>query len=206
MFSTLHSTQSRDLQRPNSAKTSLRRHTASRQTHVGYFVYLSRIIAGLGIPSKERLLPRIWRVSLAALLLAICSVAVALLSLYHPKPEIEPSGVANDFSRLNRTTVHAIVHPTTEEQIRDAVQEAAAKGLKVAIAGKRHSMGGQTLYPDAIALDMLAYNKIVSLDDANKILTVQSGATWSDIQEFLNPRGLAVFSMQGPTCSRWVAR
>ncbi len=142
---------------------------------------------------------KIWRFSLAALLLAICCIAVSLLSpLYHPKPDTEPSGVENDFSRLNRTTVHAIIRPTTEEQIRDAVQEAAAKGLKVAIAGKRHSMGGQTLYPDAIALDMLGFNKIVSLDDANKILTVQSGATWSDIQEFLNPRGLAVSSMQGP--------
>jgi decaprenylphospho-beta-D-ribofuranose 2-oxidase len=94
--------------------------------------------------------------------------------------------------------MHEVIRPTTEEQIRDAIQGAAAKGLKVAIAGKRHSMGGQTLYPDAIALDMLAFNKIVSLDDASKILTVQSGGTWSDIQRFLNPRGLAVFSMQGP--------
>jgi decaprenylphospho-beta-D-ribofuranose 2-oxidase len=143
--------------------------------------------------------PKIWRFSFALLLLAICCVAIALLApLYHAKPDTEPSDVANDFSRLNRTTVHAIIRPTTEEQIRDAVLEAAVKGLKVAIAGKRHSMGGQTLYPNAIALDMLAFNKIVSLDDATKILTVQSGVTWSDIQEFLNPRGMAVFSMQGP--------
>ena len=104
----------------------------------------------------------------------------------------------NDFSRLNSTLVHEVIRPTTEEQIRDAIQEAAAKGLKVAIAGKRHSMGGQTLYPDAIALDMLAFNRIVSLNDASKNTTVQSGATWSDIQRFFNPRGLAVFSMQGP--------
>lgn len=76
--------------------------------------------------------------------------------------------------------------------------EAVAKHEKVTIAGKRHSMGGQTIYPDSVALDMLQFNKIISLDEGNKILTVQSGATWNSIQEFLNPKGLAVLSMQGP--------
>jgi decaprenylphospho-beta-D-ribofuranose 2-oxidase len=142
---------------------------------------------------------RIGRLTFGILFFAAICVAVALLSpFYHPTPPIEPSGVANDFSRLHPTAVREVIRPTTEEQVRDAIQGAAAQGLKVAIAGKRHSMGGQTLFPNAIALDMLAFNKIVSLDDASKILTVQSGATWSDIQRFLNPRGLAVLSMQGP--------
>ena len=80
----------------------------------------------------------------------------------------------------------------------NAVLRAAASGAKVTIAGKRHSMGGQTLYPDAIAIDMLRFSKkILSLDETNKILVVQSGATWRDIQQFLNPHGLAVLTMQG---------
>jgi len=45
---------------------------------------------------------------------------------------------------------------------------------------------------------MLRFNKILSLDETSNILTVQSGATWSDIQQFLNPHGLAVLAMQGP--------
>ncbi len=75
---------------------------------------------------------------------------------------------------------------------------AVAEGSKVTIAGKRHSMGGQTVYAGAVALDMLQFNKILSLDEENRMLTVQSGTTWSSIQEFLNPHGLAVLSMQGP--------
>jgi decaprenylphospho-beta-D-ribofuranose 2-oxidase len=59
-------------------------------------------------------------------------------------------------------------------------------------------MGGQTIYKGAVALDMLHFNKILSLDEPNKILVVQSGATWSSIQEYLNPHGLAVLAMQGP--------
>jgi len=139
------------------------------------------------------------RASLAVLVAAIGWIVVALLiPLYHPTPPDDPSDIVNDVARLNRTAVREVIQPTSEDEIRNAVLRAAASGVKVTIGGKRHSMGGQTLYPDAIALDMLRFNKILSLDETNKILIVQSGATWSDIQQFLNPHGLAVLVMQGP--------
>lgn len=128
-----------------------------------------------------------------------CWVSIAFLhSLNHPSPPPDAPDVVNDVARLNRAVVRKVVGPTNEKEIRDAVLEAVAKGEKIAIAGKRHSMGGQTIYAGAVALDMLRFNKVLSLDETNKILTVQSGATWRGIQEFLNPRGLAVLSMQGP--------
>jgi decaprenylphospho-beta-D-ribofuranose 2-oxidase len=139
------------------------------------------------------------RVFLGTAVLAIGYVVVALfLPLFHSTPPPEPLDVVNDVARLNRTSVREVIHATNEDEIRNAVLGAAKNGIKVTIAGKRHSMGGQTLYPDSIALDMLQFNKILSLDETNKILTVQSGATWSSIQEFLNPHGLAVLAMQGP--------
>src|SRR3989442_5774418 len=93
------------------------------------------------------------RGSLAVLVLAICWIVVTLLiPLYHPTPPIEPPDVVNDVARLNRTVVREVVQPATEDEIRNAILRAAASGVKVAIAGKRHSMGGQTLHPDAIAL------------------------------------------------------
>ena len=113
------------------------------------------------------------RAVLGVFTFAFCCISVALLvPLYHRAPLVEPSGVLNDFSRLNPTPIREVIHPTNEEQIRDAVLRAAADGARVTIAGKRHSMGGQTLFPGAIALDMLQFNKILSLDEANKILTV----------------------------------
>jgi decaprenylphospho-beta-D-ribofuranose 2-oxidase len=127
-----------------------------------------------------------------------CIIFALLIPLYHETPPIEPPDVANDVAGLNRTVVREVIHPINEEEIRNAIFQSAASKTKIAIAGKRHSMGGQTLYPDAIALDMLRFNKIVSLDEANKLLVVQSGATWNEIQQFLNPRGLAVLAMQGP--------
>jgi decaprenylphospho-beta-D-ribofuranose 2-oxidase len=139
------------------------------------------------------------RVFLAALVLAIASMSAVLLApLYHETPPTESPNVVNDVARLNRTVVREVIQPTTENEIRDAVLKAAPSGTKVTIAGKRHSMGGQTLYPDSVSIDILRFNKIIALDERNKILTVQSGATWNDIQQFLNPHGLAVLVMQGP--------
>jgi decaprenylphospho-beta-D-ribofuranose 2-oxidase len=139
------------------------------------------------------------RVLLGIFALAIGSVAVALLRpLYQFTPQAEFPNVVNDVARLNPTLVREVIHPKTEDEVRNAVLGATKNGAKVTIAGKRHSMGGQTLYRSAVALDMLQFNKILSLDETNKILTVQSGATWSSIQQFLNPHGLAVLAMQGP--------
>lgn len=138
------------------------------------------------------------RVLAGTLILSSFLVIALLLFTYRLAPPLEAPNIVNDVAGLNRTTVRKVVHPKDEEEIHDAVKEAVASGAKVTIAGKRHSMGGQTIYAGAVALDMLHFNKIISLDETNKILVVQSGATWSTIQEFLNPHGLAVLAMQGP--------
>jgi decaprenylphospho-beta-D-ribofuranose 2-oxidase len=131
--------------------------------------------------------------------LAACTVAwVFLAPLYRPGPPPESHGVLNDVAGLNRTVVRDVVQPKTDDDVRRVVSGALSTGAKITIAGRRHSMGGQTLYPEAISIDMLQFNKILSLDIENKILVVQSGTTWRDIQEFLNPYGLAVLTMQGP--------
>ncbi len=102
----------------------------------------------------------------------------------------------NDASCLNITRVYDIISVTTVEDIRKALSDAHEKNLHISLAGKRHSMGGQAFYKDALVLDMTKFNKIISLDEAHNIITVQSGATWHDIQLFLNPKNLAVKAMQ----------
>ena len=51
-------------------------------------------------------------------------------------------------------------------------------------------------YDDALVLDMLTFNKILALDTKTKVITVQSGATWEQIQNYANPYGLAIKVMQ----------
>ena len=104
--------------------------------------------------------------------------------------------VVRDVSRLEATRVREIVAHRQVREIQEAVREAARRGLKVSIAGSRHSQGGHTFYPDALLLDMRSFDEILFVDTAGRRIGVQSGATWEAIQEALQPRGLAVLTMQ----------
>lgn len=109
-------------------------------------------------------------------------------------PWAHQGGTINDASCLNRTPIYGVVRVTAAEDIASALLFAGAHDLKVSIAGVRHSMGGQAFFKDAVVLDMTTFNAL-SLDEHSKILTVQSGATWHDIQNFLHPK-YAVKAMQ----------
>lgn len=106
----------------------------------------------------------------------------------------QQAGYINDASCLNRTPVYGIVRIHSEEDVGKALRFAQEQGLKIAPAGVRHSMGGQAFAPNALILDMRPFNRI-ELDEPNKLITVQSGATWHDIQNLLHPK-YAVKAMQ----------
>lgn len=111
-----------------------------------------------------------------------------------------PTGYSNDVSQLNLTKVFRIVdipeNPVAmQKQLRELLVYAKEKHLKVSIAGAKHSMGGHTLYPNGIVLNMLPY-KDMQLDEKNNILTIGSGATWQDALEYLDKKGKSVAIMQ----------
>jgi FAD/FMN-containing dehydrogenase len=109
-------------------------------------------------------------------------------------PWAQRGGTLNDASCLNRTPVYGVVQVTSVDEIRSGLELARANGLKLSIAGARHSMGGHAFSKDALVLDMTRFNAM-SLDEGAKVLTVQSGATWHDIQNRLHPK-YAVKAMQ----------
>ncbi|GAE35475.1 FAD-binding oxidoreductase [Halalkalibacter akibai] len=102
----------------------------------------------------------------------------------------------SDVSGLMPVKIKEIKKGKEEESFVSIIQEANDQDIPISIAGKRHSMGGHTYYHDAIILDMTSYNQILEFDPAKKRIRVQSGATWDDIQRFINPYGLAVKVMQ----------
>lgn len=111
-----------------------------------------------------------------------------------------PPGWVDDASRLNRTEVAEVWRvpvdaENPEEQLARLLARARAEGRRVSIAGARHSMGGHTIYPGGIVVDMLPWNRM-QLDETRNVLTVQSGALWKDVLEYLDPRGRSVAVMQ----------
>ena len=117
----------------------------------------------------------------------------------HDRPATSP-GHVDDASRLNQTRV-AEVWPVpadsvqAEAQLQNLLQRARIEKLGISIAGAKHSMGGHTICPDGIVIDMLPFKRM-ELDAATKILRVGAGARWSEIVPFLDARGASVGIMQ----------
>ena len=111
-----------------------------------------------------------------------------------------PPGYIDDASRLNLTHIAEVWRVPVdsddpEGQISQLLARARAEGLRVSIAGARHSMGGHTIYPGGIVLDMLSWNQM-ELDESSKLLKVQAGAVWEDVIAYLDPLGWSVIVMQ----------
>lgn len=67
---------------------------------------------------------------------------------------------------------------------------------KIAVGGGRYSMGGQVAVRGGLHLDMRQMNGLVWLRPALRAVRVQAGMRWRDLQDFLDPLGLAVKIMQ----------
>ncbi|WP_228716498.1 FAD-binding oxidoreductase [Acinetobacter defluvii] len=142
--------------------------------------------------------------SLLLLVLAVISIpALHLLKTKlneHPKIEQMPSGYRDDVSQLNKTKVHKIVDVAEDpvamqNQLKEILIYAKQHHLKVSISGAKHSMGGHTIYPDGIALNMLPYNHM-NLDEQSSILSIGSGATWQQALQYLDGFGKSIAVMQ----------
>lgn len=110
------------------------------------------------------------------------------------------SNVIEDASRMDRTDVAEIWKipqdlGVAEERLRELVRKASREGLKISVAGSRHSMGGHVIYPNGIVVDTSGF-KEMSLNTSENILHVYSGARWSDVISYLDPLGYSVSVMQ----------
>jgi FAD/FMN-containing dehydrogenase len=108
--------------------------------------------------------------------------------------------VADDISRMNATAVHQLWdapgdEPAAQVGLRDLLAEATANRLHVSIAGARHSMGGQTIAPGGIRINMLPL-KSMTLDEKTDLLHVDAGALWADVVPYLDHYGRSVGVMQ----------
>jgi len=100
-----------------------------------------------------------------------------------------------DESRLTSIPVFKVVKVKSEQEIAKWLKFAKKNNLKVSIAGKRHSMGGQSIQKNGIVLDMTEFNKF-KIDKKKKELTAQSGATWLAIQKEIDKAELSIIAMQ----------
>lgn len=114
--------------------------------------------------------------------------------------ETIPNGYSNDASQLNLTKVDTIIQVINDKkeieiQLKEILKYAKENNLKISVAGAKHTMGGHSIYPNGIVLNMLPY-KQMKLDSINNILTIGSGALWEDAIKYLDKYGKSVAIMQ----------
>ncbi len=94
------------------------------------------------------------------------------------------------FSRGHAPAV--IARPETVEQLCETVARAHAAGQAVVARGGGMSYTSGYL-PDedgALAIDMSGLNRVVTINEADMLVTVEAGCTWADLYAALHPRGL----------------
>lgn len=103
------------------------------------------------------------------------------------------SRVINDITGLNPVAIAEERLPRSTDEVRAALR--AWPGA-VSIGGGRFSMGGQIAAPHSLHVDMRGMNQVVNFDAARRVIRVQAGMTWRDIQDAIDPHDLSIRTMQ----------
>ncbi len=98
-----------------------------------------------------------------------------------------------DIAQIKKYPVAHVYEPETIAEVQKLVAEIQGP---IAVAGGHFSQGGQIAYPQGIVLDMRKLCAIKACDFEHKLIRVQAGVTWRQIQEYIDPHNLSVAVMQ----------
>ncbi|GAA3848921.1 hypothetical protein GCM10022243_13710 [Saccharothrix violaceirubra] len=95
---------------------------------------------------------------------------------------------ATDFGHTVHNRPHAVLRPTTEDEIADLLRFATRHDLRVVAKAEGHSTAGQAQSLDGIVVDTRALDTVHALD-GDRII-VGAGARWSQVLAAMLPHGL----------------
>lgn len=149
-----------------------------------------------GMTPVKRAFMHVYMSSVAAIAAPLGLLSPDLVTYHYlkqPHPDKQP---LQDFGKIYAAKETTLRYPRTVAEVCTIIREARSKGLKVTAAGARYAQGGHILPSvKGIVIDTQNLNKI-SIDPASKRASVQTGATWDDVQLAANRHGLAVKCMQ----------
>ncbi|OCG49707.1 FAD-binding protein [Gilliamella sp. Choc5-1] len=101
--------------------------------------------------------------------------------------------VVNDVTGMTPIEVTAVMQPESTQQVSELVKNTSGP---ISIAGGKYSMGGQTAISNGIQIDTQKLNHVIDFNPEKKLLTIETGATWRQVQELIDPYNLSVKIMQ----------
>lgn len=119
---------------------------------------------------------------------------------YYKNPDAEPikhlktgEKIVNDVSRLNPVLVSKVLVPLSVEEVQKMVLETEGH---LSVGGGRFSMGGHTASSYGVHIDMRNMNRILSFFPEEKLIKVEAGIRWCDIQKQIDSYDLSIKVMQ----------
>jgi FAD/FMN-containing dehydrogenase len=104
--------------------------------------------------------------------------------------EATRAAAADDFGHIVHRTPHAVLLPSSAEDVATTVRWAARSGLRFAPQGRRHSVFGRSQVADGVVADMTALRTVHAVE-ADRV-TVDAGATWREVLAATLPGGRTV--------------
>jgi glycolate oxidase len=90
-----------------------------------------------------------------------------------------------------KTMPDQVVRPAYTEDVVQIVRKAIATNKPIVPRGAGSwGLGGSVPVKGGISIDMTGMNKIISIDEANLVVTAQAGITWNALSEALDAKGL----------------
>jgi FAD/FMN-containing dehydrogenase len=127
-------------------------------------------------------------------------LALAVSGAAPVRADFSPRPIINDASRLNPTSVARHISLAADrtsdvvDRIRKEIASAAADGRPFAIGTARHSMGGQSIPRDGVAITLTGGQ--IDLDRAGMTYRVSAGMRWFEVIRALDAQGFSPAVMQ----------
>lgn len=94
-----------------------------------------------------------------------------------------------DSGRIVTRKPRALAAPRSVPDVVEIVRWANRIGLPVALRGRGHTQGGQSLTSGGVQIDMQGLDRIGPVDEERQTLRVQAGATWREVVAYALQRG-----------------
>lgn len=127
--------------------------------------------------------------------------SIPIKAIYNRSGTVEKELFAQDIAEipnyvkktLFKTLPHKVIQPTTEEALKQIINEAKEKKLTIIPRGAAsYGFGGITPVKGGLLVDISLLNQIIEFNPEKNIITVRAGIRWSDLENYLESRGYTV--------------
>ncbi|HEX4602487.1 MAG TPA: FAD-binding protein [Candidatus Angelobacter sp.] len=101
-------------------------------------------------------------------------------------PPLSGIRVNDVHSQLNSALVQQVLTPTSLDECRGIIRNARQAGKSIAVAGGRHSMGGQQFADGSVLVDTRRLNRVLGFDRERGLLEVEAGIQWPELIQYLH--------------------